>query len=107
MVRYGLLFPNSKLLPGVVLRCDADGWEAECCFECVYRCIIFIPLFCFVLSCTDGLSLLPPSFLASIITKSSVAKDERDTLMRWMRHHDGKRLRSEIGLTTGLGWSDG
>ena len=40
------------------------------------------------------------------MTKSGVAKDERDTPMRRVRHRDGKLLRGGIGLTTGLGWSD-
>jgi hypothetical protein len=42
------------------------------------------------------------------MTKSGMAKDERDTPMRHVRHRDGKFLRGGIGLTTGyrLGWSD-
>jgi hypothetical protein len=37
---------------------------------------------------------------------SGMAKDERDTPMRHVRHRDGKFLSGGIGLTTGLGWSD-
>jgi hypothetical protein len=36
------------------------------------------------------------------MTKSGVIKDERATPLR-----NGKLLRGGIGLTTGLGWSDG
>ena len=44
--------------------------------------------------------------LGSVMTKSGLIKDERDTVTRWVRHRDGKLLRGGIGLTTGLGWSD-
>ena len=44
--------------------------------------------------------------LASLMTKSGIIKDERDTPHRRVRHRDGKLLRGGIGLTTGLGWSD-
>ena len=44
--------------------------------------------------------------LGSVMTKSGIIKDERDTLTRRVRHRDGKLLRGGIGLTTGLGWSD-
>jgi len=43
---------------------------------------------------------------ASLMTKSGIIKDERDTPHRRVRHRDGKLLRGGIGLTTGLGWSD-
>ena len=46
------------------------------------------------------------SFLGSVMTKSGIIKDERDTVTRRVRHRDGKLLRGGIGLTTGLGWSD-
>jgi hypothetical protein len=42
----------------------------------------------------------------SVMTKSGLYKDERDTLQRRNRHRDGALLRGGIGLTTGLGWSD-
>ncbi|KAF8872210.1 hypothetical protein CPB84DRAFT_1854588 [Gymnopilus junonius] len=42
----------------------------------------------------------------SVMTKSGIIKDERDTPMRRTRHRDGKLLRGGLGLTTGLGWSD-
>lgn len=44
--------------------------------------------------------------LGSVVTKSGLIKDERDTVTRRVRHRDGKLLRGGIGLTTGLGWSD-
>ena len=44
--------------------------------------------------------------LGSVMTKSGLIKDERDTVTRRVRHRDGKLLRGGIGLTTGLGWSD-
>ncbi|KAF8992747.1 hypothetical protein BDQ17DRAFT_1369129 [Cyathus striatus] len=43
---------------------------------------------------------------ASLMTKSGIFKDNRDTPQRRTRHRDGKLLRGGIGLTTGLGWSD-
>lgn len=43
---------------------------------------------------------------ASVMTKSGVFKDERDTERRRMRHRNGKLLKEGLGLTTGLGWSD-
>ncbi|KAF8171133.1 hypothetical protein BJ912DRAFT_887235 [Pholiota molesta] len=43
---------------------------------------------------------------ASVVTKSGIIKDDRDTPMRRVRHRDGRLLRGGIGLTTGLGWSD-
>ena len=44
--------------------------------------------------------------IGSVVTKSGLIKDERDTVTRRVRHRDGKLLRGGIGLTTGLGWSD-
>ncbi|KAJ2958288.1 hypothetical protein NUW54_g14543 [Trametes sanguinea] len=46
------------------------------------------------------------STAASIMTKSGLFKDERDTVQRRVRHRDGRLLAGGIGLTTGLGWSD-
>jgi len=43
---------------------------------------------------------------ASLMTKSGIIKDERDTPHRQVRHRDGKLLRGGIGLMTGLGWND-
>ncbi|KAF8963482.1 hypothetical protein BDZ97DRAFT_998929 [Flammula alnicola] len=81
MVRHGLLSPNSKLLPGAQSRANTpmDGRPG---------------------------SMLSVVSNASIMTKSGVIKDERDTPNRRVRHRDGKLLRGGIGLTTGLGWSD-
>ncbi|KAI5122029.1 hypothetical protein M0805_008020 [Coniferiporia weirii] len=42
----------------------------------------------------------------SVMTKSGLYKDERDTDRRRKRHRDGNLLREGLGLTTGLGWSD-
>ncbi|GJE96292.1 hypothetical protein PsYK624_124860 [Phanerochaete sordida] len=46
------------------------------------------------------------STTGSIMTKSGIIKDERDTTKRRVRHRDGRLLREGLGLTTGLGWSD-
>ncbi|KAI0643405.1 hypothetical protein C8Q79DRAFT_928551 [Trametes meyenii] len=46
------------------------------------------------------------STAASVMTKSGLFKDERDTVKRRVRHRDGRLLAGGIGLTTGLGWSD-
>ncbi|OCH87600.1 hypothetical protein OBBRIDRAFT_837256 [Obba rivulosa] len=46
------------------------------------------------------------STTGSVMTKSGIFKDERNTEKRRHRHRDGKLLRGGIGLTTGLGWSD-
>ncbi|CDO76849.1 hypothetical protein BN946_scf185033.g46 [Trametes cinnabarina] len=46
------------------------------------------------------------STTGSIMTKSGLFKDERDTVKRRVRHRDGRLLAGGIGLTTGLGWSD-
>ncbi|PPQ76682.1 hypothetical protein CVT26_004481 [Gymnopilus dilepis] len=81
MVRDGLLSPNSKLLPGAASRAATpmDGRPG---------------------------SMLSVVSQGSVMTKSGIIKDERDTPMRRVRHRDGKLLRGGIGLTTGLGWSD-
>ncbi|KAF9474917.1 hypothetical protein BDN70DRAFT_884348 [Pholiota conissans] len=81
MLRHGLLSPNSKLLPGAGSRANTplDGRPG---------------------------SMLSVVSNASVMTKSGIIKDERDTPMRRVRHRDGKLLRGGIGLTTGLGWSD-
>ncbi|KAL5498050.1 hypothetical protein ACEPAH_2981 [Sanghuangporus vaninii] len=42
----------------------------------------------------------------SVMTKTGLFKDERNTERRRRRHRDGKLLREGLGLTTGLGWSD-
>ncbi|THU82792.1 hypothetical protein K435DRAFT_784499 [Dendrothele bispora CBS 962.96] len=42
----------------------------------------------------------------SVMTKSGIFKDARDTPSRRLRHKDGRLLRGGLGLTTGLGWSD-
>ena len=60
----------------------------------------------FVLTFIPKLLLLSISLLASIMTKTGVAKDEQDTDMWQGSHRDGKSLRDEIRLTTRLGWSD-
>lgn len=44
--------------------------------------------------------------MVSVMTKSGLMKDDRDTPKRRHRHRDGKTLRGGLGLTTGLGWSD-
>ncbi|PPQ90507.1 hypothetical protein CVT25_014189 [Psilocybe cyanescens] len=83
MVRHGLLSPNSKLLPGAASRATTP-------------------------MAVDGRpgSIMSVASNGSMMTKSGIIKDERDTPMRRVRHRDGKMLRGGIGLTTGLGWSD-
>ena len=44
--------------------------------------------------------------LGSVMTKSGLIKDERDTVIHRVRHRDGKLLSGSIGLTTGLGRSN-
>ncbi|KAF9471885.1 hypothetical protein BDN70DRAFT_925951 [Pholiota conissans] len=98
MLRHGLLSPNSKLLPGAGSRANTplDGRPGS------------------MLSVVSNVSSLRPTFSPflssklrpSVMTKSGIIKDERDTPMRRVRHRDGKLLRGGIGLTTGLGWSD-
>ncbi|KAH8102321.1 hypothetical protein BXZ70DRAFT_68515 [Cristinia sonorae] len=80
MLRDGLLSPHSKLLP------QPDKAETP-----------QQPTF-------DRMSLASTS--GSVMTKTGLFKDSRDTQRRRTRHRDGKLLRGGIGLTTGLGWSD-
>ncbi|KAF5325457.1 hypothetical protein D9619_009524 [Psilocybe cf. subviscida] len=84
MVRHGLLSPHSKLLPAASRSNTpyANGQENR-----------------------PGSTMSLVSS-ASLVTKSGIIKDERDTPMRRVRHRDGKLLAGGIGLTTGLGWSD-
>ncbi|TFY55237.1 hypothetical protein EVJ58_g8373 [Rhodofomes roseus] len=77
MLRDGLLSPNSKLLPQAQPIDDRPS---------------------------SHMSIV--SNAGSVMTKSGLFKDERDTVHRRVRHRDGKLLRGGIGLTTGLGWSD-
>ena len=104
MVRHGLLSPNSKLLPGAASRSSTpmDGRPGSM-LSVVSNGTYSLLLFLTVLTYADAFF---SSYLASVMTKSGVAKDERDTPMRRVRHRDGKLLRGGIGLTTGLGWSD-
>ena len=91
MLRHGLLSPHSKLLPGSASRSGTphapygvDGRPGS------------------ILSLASNASMTN----ASIMTKSGIIKDERDTPTRRVRHRDGRLLAGGIGLTTGLGWSD-
>jgi len=77
MLRHGLLSPNSKLLPQSQPIDDRPG---------------------------SHMSVV--SNAGSVMTKTGLYKDGRDTVHRRVRHRDGKLLRGGIGLTTGLGWSD-
>jgi len=101
MVRHGLLSPNSKLLPGAASRAGTpmDGRPGS------MLSVVSNGTHSFFLSLQSYANFFI-SYLASVMTKSGVAKDERDTPMRRVRHRDGKLLRGGIGLTTGLGWSD-
>ncbi|CCL98737.1 uncharacterized protein FIBRA_00742 [Fibroporia radiculosa] len=79
MLRDGLLSPHSKLLPQSQ-QASPNG--------------------------RPGSLMSIASTVGSVMTKSGLYKDERDTQKRRCRHRDGKLLRGGIGLTTGLGWSD-
>ncbi|OBZ66417.1 hypothetical protein A0H81_13704 [Grifola frondosa] len=83
MLRDGLLSPNSKLL---AVASDLSS-----------------P---FLSNGRPGSVFSVASTAGSIMTKSGVFKDGRDTPKRRVRHRDGRLLRGGIGLTTGLGWSD-
>ncbi|KAA1472356.1 hypothetical protein DENSPDRAFT_176241 [Dentipellis sp. KUC8613] len=87
MLRDGMLSPHSKILPQnsrtpSPLLFTADGGRPGSILS--------------VASTVTG----------SMMTKSGIFKDERDTAKRRVRHRDGRLLRGGIGLTTGLGWSD-
>ncbi|KAH9921803.1 uncharacterized protein B0H18DRAFT_1121259 [Fomitopsis serialis] len=79
MLRHGLLSPNSKLLPQSQSQPVDDR---------------------------PGSHMSVVSNAGSVMTKTGLFKDGRDTVYRRVRHRDGKLLRGGIGLTTGLGWSD-
>ncbi|TFK32522.1 hypothetical protein BDQ12DRAFT_692419 [Crucibulum laeve] len=83
MLKHGLLSANSKLLPQsrATTPMTVDGRPGS------------------TLSIASNGG-------ASIMTKSGIMKDEKDTPMRRVRHRDDKTLRGGIELTTGLGWSD-
>ncbi|CAL1709381.1 unnamed protein product [Somion occarium] len=81
MLRDGLLSPNSKLLP----QSSRAGTP---------------------LSMISGRPGSMMSVASTVMTKSGIYKDQRDTVQRRVRHRDGRLLRGGIGLTTGLGWSD-
>ncbi|KAI0037002.1 hypothetical protein K488DRAFT_67168 [Vararia minispora EC-137] len=76
MLKHGMLSPSSKLLGQSRATTPLDG--------------------------RPGSTLS----VGSVMTKSGVYKDDRDTVQRRIRHRDGKLLRGGLGLTTGLGWSD-
>ncbi|OSC99636.1 hypothetical protein PYCCODRAFT_1446724 [Trametes coccinea BRFM310] len=81
MVRDGLLSPNSKLVQSSRNTTPLPNDRPGSVFSVA-------------------------STAASIMTKSGLFKDERDTVKRRVRHRDGRLLAGGIGLTTGLGWSD-
>ncbi|KAI0923119.1 hypothetical protein AcV5_009933 [Taiwanofungus camphoratus] len=85
MLRDGLLSPNSKLLPRVSRTPSPQPPMPNA---------------------RPGSLLSVASTVGSVMTKSGLFKDQRDTDKRRHRHRDGKLLRGGIGLTTGLGWSD-
>ncbi|EMD37234.1 hypothetical protein CERSUDRAFT_95490 [Gelatoporia subvermispora B] len=84
MLRDGLLSPNSKLLAQAQTVLHPQ----------------ILP------NSRPGSMFSVVSAAGSVMTKSGIFKDERDTVRRRHRHRDGKLLRGGIGLTTGLGWSD-
>jgi len=81
MLRHGLLSPHSKLLP------ESNQLLAP-------------------LPDSRPESIMSVTSNASVMTKSGLFKDQRDTPQRRVRHRDGRQLRAGMGLTTGLGWSD-
>ncbi|KAL1943483.1 hypothetical protein VTO73DRAFT_3928 [Trametes versicolor] len=81
MVKDGLLSPNSKLVQGSRGTTPLPGDRPGSVFSVA-------------------------STVGSVMTKSGLFKDERDTVKRRVRHRDGRLLAGGIGLTTGLGWSD-
>ncbi|CAL1715931.1 unnamed protein product [Somion occarium] len=86
MFRDGLLSPRSKLLPQDLRETIS-----------------------YVAGTTNDRSqsvLSVVSAAGSVMTKSGLQKDPRDTERRRVRHRDGQLLRAGMGLTTGLGWSD-
>ncbi|OBZ72960.1 hypothetical protein A0H81_07223 [Grifola frondosa] len=89
MFRDGLLSPRSKLLPKgtppVSLYVEDDDSVA-------------------IDRARSVLSVASTS--GSVMTKTGLMKDPRDTARRRVRHRDGQLLRAGMGLTTGLGWSD-
>ncbi|KAK7449338.1 hypothetical protein VKT23_013479 [Stygiomarasmius scandens] len=99
MLRQGLLSPHSKLLPRSTLSASAS-----------------MESFASLATCNGGSGEggdgRPGSVASmasradSVMTKSGVFKDARDTPSRRLRHKDGRLLRGGLGLTTGLGWSD-
>ncbi|KII91466.1 hypothetical protein PLICRDRAFT_508762 [Plicaturopsis crispa FD-325 SS-3] len=86
MLRHGLLSPNSKLLPGSSRATSPMTPSSP--------------------DARPGSMLSVNSTVGSVMTKSGVFKDDRDTPRRRVRHRDGKLLKAGMGLTTGLGWSD-
>ncbi|PCH43215.1 hypothetical protein WOLCODRAFT_138243 [Wolfiporia cocos MD-104 SS10] len=86
MFRDGLLSPRSKLLPqGLSPELEEENTS----------------------ELNRSRSVLSVASTAgSVMTKSGVMKDPRDTMRRRLRHRDGQLLRAGMGLTTGLGWSD-
>lgn len=92
MLRDGLLSPHSKILPEN-LRMPSPLLPSS-------------PFDSLSPGGRPGSTLSLASNAGSIMTKSGIYKDERDTVRRRVRHRDGKLLKGGIGLTTGLGWSD-
>ncbi|KAJ3535990.1 hypothetical protein NM688_g6898 [Phlebia brevispora] len=87
MFRDGLLSPRSKLLPqnspGSFYSDHHDGHAPRA-----------------------GSVMSLASTAGSVVTKSGLQRDPRDTARRRVRHRDRKLLCAGMGLTTGLGWSD-
>ncbi|KAJ7594068.1 hypothetical protein C8J56DRAFT_925927 [Mycena floridula] len=81
MLKHGLLSPNSKLLDRPKTHSTPQDGR-------------------------PGSVLSVVSNADSVMTKTGIMKDSRDTPRRRVRHRDGKLLKGGIGLTTGLGWSD-
>lgn len=104
MLRDGLLSPHSKILPENLLLPSPsfDGLSPSLSpnFSSGGRPGSTLS------GGRPGSTLSLASNAGSVMTKSGIYKDERDTVRRRVRHRDGKLLKGGIGLTTGLGWSD-
>jgi hypothetical protein len=92
MVRDGLLSRD----------CDPSPLDVVMAVLIMSPPLVSSPSFCLLIQAR--LDILFPK--GTTFTKSWIIKDERDILMRRVRHRDNRLLKGDIGLTTGLGWSD-
>lgn len=100
MLRDGLLSPHSKLLPESSRASSPLRGRPGSMLSVASTCKRL--LICY----HDPADVFVGPLAASIMTKSGLYKDQRDTHRRRIRHRDGRLLKEGVGLTTGLGWSD-